>query len=147
MNMACVQSMAVNLFDQYRLLIPPKLKSHQDGPPGQRVLFITDKKESFTVSFEEGMQMRDMLSVSKESANAVSHQCCTDGKYIHQRRSNSATERCAFFHIELEDDDDKTLYLSGQIVVTDKYQWSDGVEPVLMKLLDGIAVCKTKGGG
>jgi hypothetical protein len=23
----------------------------------------------------------------------------------------------------------------------------DGVEPVLMKLLDGIAVCKTKGGG
>lgn len=147
MNMAFVQSTAVNLFDQYRLLIPPKLKSHQDGPPGQRVLFITDKKESFTVSFEEGMQMRDMLSVSKESANAVSHQCCTDGKYIHQRRSNSSTERCAFFHIELEDDDGKTLYLSGQIVVTDKYQWSDGVEPVLMKLLEGIAVCKTKGGG
>lgn len=147
MNMACVQSMAVNLFDQYRLLIPPKLKSHQDGPPGQRVLFITDKKESFTVSFEEGMQMRDMLSVSKESANAVSHQCCTDGKYIHQRRSNSATERCAFFHMELEDDDGKTLYLSGQIVVTDKYQWSDGVEPVLLELLEGIAVCKTKGGG
>lgn len=147
MNMAFVQSTAVNLFDQYHLLIPPKLKSHQDGPPGQRVLFITDKKESFTVSFEEGMQMRDMLSVSKDSANAVSHQCCTDGKYIHQRRSNSATERCAFFHIELEDDDGKTLYLSGQIVVTDKYQWSDGVEPVLMKLLDGIAVCKTKGGG
>lgn len=147
MNMACVQSTAVNLFDQYRLLIPPKLKSHQDGPPGQRVLFITDKKESFTVSFEEGMQMRDMLDVSKDSANAVSHQCCKDGKYIHQRRSSSATERCAFFHMELEDDDGKTLYLSGQIVVTDKYQWSDGVEPVLLELLDGIAVCKTKGGG
>ena len=147
MNMACVQSTSVNLFDQYRLLIPPKLKSHQDGPPGQRVLFITDKKESFNVSFEEGMQMRDMLDVSKDSANAVSHQCCKDGKYIHQRRSNSAIERCAFFHIELEDDDGKTLYLSGQIVVTEKYQWSDGVEPVLMKLLEGIAVCKTKGGG
>ena len=41
MNMACVQSTAVNLFDQYRLLIPPKLKSHQDGPLGRRVLFIT----------------------------------------------------------------------------------------------------------
>ena len=147
MNMACVQSTAVNLFDQYRLLIPPKLKSHQDGPPGQRVLFITDAKETFNVSFEEGMQMRDMLDVSKDSANAVSHQCCTDGKYIHQRRSNSATERCAFFHIELEDNDGKTLYLSGQIVVTDKYQWSDGVEPILMELLEGIAVCKTKGGG
>ena len=147
MNMACMQSTAVNLFDQYRLLIRPKLKSHQDGPPGQRVLFITDAKETFIVSFEEGMQMRDMLDVSKDSANAVSHQCCKDGKYIHQRRSNSATERCAFFHMELEDDDGKTLYLSGQIVVTEKYQWSDGVEPVLMKLLEGIAVCKTKGGG
>ena len=44
MNMARVQSTAVNLFDQYRLLILPKLKSHQDGPPDQRVLFITDKK-------------------------------------------------------------------------------------------------------
>jgi hypothetical protein len=141
MNMAFVQSTAVNLFDQYRLLIPPKLKSHQDGPPGQRVLFITDKKESFTVSFEEGMQMRDMLAVSRESANAVSHQCCKDGKYIHQRRGSGATERCAFFHIELEDDDGKTLYLSGQLVVEKGYQWADGVEPVLMNLLEGITVC------
>ena len=38
MNMACVQSTAVNLFDEYCLLIPPKLKSYQDGPPGQRVI-------------------------------------------------------------------------------------------------------------
>ena len=137
----------IRLFDSFSLVIPPKLKYHTDGLPGHRVLFITDSKETFNVSFEEGMQMRDMLDVSKDSANAVSHQCCTDGKYIHQRRSNSVTERCAFFHIELEDNDGKTLYLSGQIVVTDKYQWSDGVEPVLMKLLEGIAVCKTKGGG
>ena len=147
MNMACVQSTAVNLFDQYRLLIPPKLKSHQDGPPGHRVLFISDAKETFNVSFEEGMQMRDMLSASKESANAVSHQCCTDGKYIHQRRSNSATERCAFFHMELEDEDGKQHCLAGQIVVDKGYQWTDGVEPILMELLEGIAVCKTKGGG
>ena len=68
MNMACVQSTAVNLFDEYCLLIPPKLKSCQDGPPGQMVIY-------------------------------------TD------------------------------------------YTWSDGIEPVLMELLDGIAVCKTKGGG
>ena len=138
---------SVSLFDSFSLVIPPKLSYHTDGLPGHRVLFISDAKKTFNVSFEEGMQMRDMLSVSKESANAVSHQCCADGKYIHQRRSSSATERCAFFHIELEDNDGKTLYLSGQIVVTEKYQWSDGVEPVLMKLLEGIAVCKTKGGG
>ena len=146
MNMACMQSTAVNLFDQYRLLIPPKLKSHQDGQPGQRVLFITDKKESFTVSFEEGATPMDMLP-EKESEQTVRFQCCQDGKYIHQRRSNSATERCAFFHIELEDDDGKTLYLSGQIVVTDKYQWSDGVEPVLMELLAGISLIPMEGEG
>ena len=137
----------VNLFDSFSLVIPPKLKYHTDGLPGHRVLFITDAKETFNVSFEEGMQTQDSSTDSKANAKTVSYQYCKNGKYIHQWRSNSATERCAFFHIELEDNDGKTLYLSGQIVVTDKYQWSDGVEPVLMKLLEGIAVCKTKGGG
>ena len=141
------QKEVVKLFDRFSLVIPPKLKYHTDGLPGHRVLFITDAKETFNVSFEEGMQTQDSSTDSKENAKTVSYQCCKDGKYIHQWRSNSTAERCAFFHIELEDDDGKTLYLSGQIVVTDKYQWSDGVEPVLMKLLEGIAVCKTKGGG
>ena len=147
MTMILQKNKTVRLFDSFSLVIPPKLRYHTDGLPRNRVLFITDAKETFNVSFEEGMQMRDMLAESKESANAVSYQCCKDGKYIHQRRSNSATERCAFFHIELVDDDGKTRYLSGQIVVTGKYQWSDGVEPVLMKLLEGINLCKTKGGG
>ena len=49
MNMACVQGTAVNLFDEYCLLIPPKLKSCQDGPPGRRVMFITDQKENFNI--------------------------------------------------------------------------------------------------
>ena len=141
------QKEVVNLFDRFSLVIPPKLKYHTDGLPGHRVLFITDAKETFNVSFEEGMQTQDSSTDSKANAKTVSYQCCKDGKYIHQQRSNSTAERCAFFHIELEDNDGKTLYLSGQIVVTDKYQWSDGVEPVLMKLLEGIAVCKTKGGG
>ena len=146
MNMACVQSTAVNLFDQYRLLIPPKLKSHQDGPPGQRVLFITDKKESFTVSFEEGATPMDMLP-EKESEQTVRFQCCRDGKYIHLRRRSEKPIPCAYFHIELEDDDGKAYSLPGQMVVYNNYRWTDGVEPILMELLEGIAVCKTKGGG
>ena len=137
----------IRLFDSFSLVIPSKLKYHTDGLPGQRVLFITDAKETFNVSFEEGMQTQDSSTDSKANAKTVSHQCCKDGKYIHQQRSNGTSERCAFFRIELEDEDGKTMYLSGQIVVNDKYQWSDGVEPVLMKLLEGIAVCKTKGGG
>ena len=147
MTMTLQSNREIRLFDSFSLVIPPKLKYHTDGLPGHRVLFISDAKETFNVSFEEGMQMRDMLSASKESANAVSHQCCTDGKYIHQRRSNSATERCAFFHMELEDEDGKQHCLAGQIVVDKGYQWTDGVEPILMELLEGIAVCKTKGGG
>ena len=141
------QKEVVKLFDRFSLVIPPKLKYHTDGLPGHRVLFITDAKETFNVSFEEGMQTQDSSTDSKENAKTVSYQCCKDGKYIHQWRSNSTAKRCAFFHMELEDNDGKTLYLAGQIVVTDKYQWSDGVEPVLMKLLEGIAVCKMKGGG
>ena len=137
----------VSLFDKYSLVIPKGLKWSADGPPGQRVLFITDKKESFTVSFEEGMKPRDMTPDTDKSVPTVSYQCCKDGKYIHQKRNTAGNMTYSYFHIELEDDDGKTLYLSGQIVVTDKYQWSDGVEPVLLELLEGIAVCKTKGGG
>ena len=118
MNMACVQSTAVNLFDQYRLLIPPNLKSYQDGEPGQRVLFISDRKETFSVSFEEGSQMRDMLPPDQQEEKAsVSFQYCKDDKYIHLRRSGEKNDKFAFFHIELEDDDGSTLYLPGQMVV------------------------------
>ena len=41
----------IRLFDSFGLVIPPKLKYHTDGLPGHRVLFITDAKETFNVSF------------------------------------------------------------------------------------------------
>lgn len=147
MNMACVQRTAVNLFDQYRLLIPPKLKSHQDGIPGQRVFFISDKKETVVVSFEEGMKPVDMTPDTDKSVPTVSYQCCKGGKYIHQKRNTAGNMSYSYFHIELEDEDGKQHCLAGQIVVDKGYQWMDSVEPILMELLEGIAVCKTKGGG
>ena len=147
MNMACVQSTAVNLFDQYRLLIPPKLKSHQDGIPGQRIFFISDKKETVVVSFEEGMKPMDMTPDTDKSVPTVSYQCCQDGKYIHQKRNTAGNMSYSYFHIELEDEDGKQHCLAGQIVVDKGYQWTDGIEPILTELLEGIAVCKTKGGG
>ena len=79
MTMTLQPNKTISLFDTYSLVIPPKLRYHTDGLPGHRVLFITDAKETFNVSFEEGMQMRDMLSLSNDSANAVSHQCCKGG--------------------------------------------------------------------
>ena len=131
----------VRLFDKFSLDISAKLRCDEDGIPGRRVLFIADQKDTFTISFEEGMQMWDMLDDTKENSQTVSHQCCMDGKYIHQRRKGGSSDRCAFFHIEVEDDDGKTLHIPGQMVVADDYKWSDGVEPVLMNLLEGITVC------
>jgi hypothetical protein len=132
----------IRLFDKFSLIIPKKLKYHMDGVSGHRVLFVTDQEETINISFEEGMRMSDVLSDTNENAPKVVHRCCRAGKYIHQRHSN--IERCVFFHIELEDDDGKTLYLPGQMVVSENYQWSDGVEPVLLNLLEGIDVCRTK---
>ena len=142
------QKEEVSLFDKFNLVVPPKLKWHQDGILGQRILFISDRKETFSVSFEEGMQIRDMLPPDQQEAKAsVSFQYCKDDKYIHLRRSGEKNDKFAFFHIELEDEDGSTLYLPGQMVVYCEYKWSDGVEPVLIDIMNGFSVCKTKGGG
>lgn len=143
MKIACVQSTAVNLFDEFCLTIPPKLKSYQDGPPGQRVMFITDQKENFNISFEEGMKLLDMISEG-EGVSTVSYQCRQNGKYIHLQRRSQKPIPCAFFHIELNDADGTTHVLPGQMVIYTDYTWSDDVEPVLMELLSGITVCNMK---
>jgi len=44
---------AVSIFDKYSLVIPPNMKWHQDGPHGQIVYFISDKKERVVISFDE----------------------------------------------------------------------------------------------
>ena len=142
------QKEVVRLFDKFSLVVPPKLKWHQDGIPGQRILFISDRKETFSVSFEEGMQIRDMFPPDQqETKSSVSFQYCKDDKYIHLRRSGEKNDKVAFFHIELEDEDGSTLYLPGQMVVFCDYKWSDEVEPVLIDIMNGFSVCKTKGGG
>ena len=58
--MTLLKNQLVNLFDKYTLVIPPRLKCHQDGIPGRRVLFIDDKKGTISVSFEENMKLMDM---------------------------------------------------------------------------------------
>ena len=141
----------VCLFDKYSLVILPELKWWPDGLPGKRVLFITDPQEIFTISFEEGMRLMDTVPDPPDVTPTLSFQCSKDGKRIHQIRSDPQKRKgignYAFFHIELEDDDGSTLYLPGLMTAKAGYQWSDGVEPVLLDILNGVAVCKTKGGG
>ena len=130
----------IRLFDKYSILVPPKHKWHQDGVVGNRCLFIADSKETFNVSFEEGMQMMDMVPDNKNGEPTVSYLCRKEGKYIHLKRNKNGKINCAFFHIELTDKDGNVLCLPGQIVAYADYKWSDGVEPVLLNLLEGISL-------
>jgi len=137
---------AVSIFDKYSLVIPPNMKWHQDGPPGQKVYFISDKKERVVISFDECAQMSDMPPETAMRAFDVSYQYYKDGKYIRQTRNAEGNTTYSFFQIVLEDENGKRHCLSGQIVVEKCYVWSDGVEPVLMELLEGISVCRMEKG-
>lgn len=130
----------INIFDKYRLTMQPKLKCHQDGTPGKRVLFITDHIKSFIVYFEEGMEMYDMRKDTENSMPAVTFQCCKGSKYIHFKRNSGDRTSCGYFHIELEDDDGKVWNLPGQMTVPSGYKWADGIEPVLMEILEGLTI-------
>ncbi len=129
------------LFDKWSLTVPDNLEFHQDGPMGKRVVFITDAKESFCISFEEGMLM---LPQVQSDASSVSFQCRKGGKYIHLRRGNKGRVSFAFFHMELEDKDGRQHTLAGQMVISAHYQWCDGVEPVLLEVLENISVLEGK---
>ena len=128
----------VSLFDKYTLVIPKGLKYHLDGMPGQRVLFITDKKESFNLSFEEGMPLMDLIPANSDSELMITFQACENKKYIHLKRSKNS--RVAFFHIKIEDDDGKTSFLPGQMIVKENYSWNDGIEPIIVDIVKTIAI-------
>ena len=127
----------VCLFDRFCLVIPASLKYHQDELPGNRVLLISNEQESFTVFFEEGMQMTDMLPLNNTEPSC---QYCKNGKYIHQRNVADPMGRCAFFHIELDDEKGRTAYLPGRMTAKSHYPWAEGIEPVLLELMEGLSL-------
>ena len=124
----------IKFFDNFSLALSPKLNYYLDGIAKQRVLFINDKTESFTVSFEESMT--DFPKITTESN--VSYESCKDGKCICLQRKKDGKIDCAFFCIEIKDKDGRKYKLYGQMVVYTDYKWTDGIEPLLLELLDGI---------
>ena len=131
----------VSLTNNNDLLIPQGLICHMDGPPGQRVLFLSDEEEIFTVSFEEGMELMDMRPLEHLSEKPVlTHECSQNGKYIHFRRISNGTGSFAFFHIELIDREGQILRIPGQMTARPDYPWSEGVEPVLLAIMDCITI-------
>ena len=130
----------INLFDKYTVTLPPKLKYHMDGLPGKRVLFITDRYDTFIISFEEGME--NMLSGGAKEDNMSFFEYSENGKSIKVKRTISPDNKSkgyAFFSIEMEDDGKKTE-LNGQMTAQDGYKWSNNIEPILIELLDCINI-------
>ena len=140
MNVIRQSSKTINLFDRYRLILPPGLKYHQDGPLGKRVLFITDCDESFIISFEEDMECIDLTAggLGREQTTCLENRC--GNRYIHQRRIDRCRTSFAFFYIELKDSKGKAVCLPGQMTANQNYMWSEEVEPILIKLLDSISL-------
>lgn len=142
----------VGLFDEFNLCYPAELEVHKDGTSPTQVLFLAANDGSFCISFEEGMTCMDLRESSDFPTSARIHsEHRSGGKYIHQLRTDPNSRpgigNFAFFHMEIPDETGKVHTLSGQMVSSADHRWSEGVEPILLDILDGIAVCKTKGGG
>lgn len=119
----------VCLFGRFNLIISRALKYYQDCVSGKRTLFITDRAESFVISFEEGVQMPDIFQAKSDLLHFQAHK---DGNHIcQQRRPHS---NCAFFCMQIGGAE-----LFGQMTAESRYRWSDGVEPILLELLDGVS--------
>ena len=131
----------IELFDKFLLTIPTKLKHHQDDLSNTKTLFITDRFDSFVISFEEGMA--DMTKPEKDEDGKTTFEYQEDGKYIRFCRSlpeiPNNTGSYAFFSIELECHGEK-IQLNGQMIAKPGYKWSDNIEPTLIIILQGIRI-------
>ncbi len=81
-----LQQTQIWIFERYSLTLPETLVCHQDGLPGRRSVFITDREESFLVTFEEGMSQMDLFSLLMEEKTAKAIGFC-GSKFIFQRRA------------------------------------------------------------
>lgn len=97
MNLVRQDEKTINLFDRYRLILPPALKHHQDGLPGKRVLFITDCEESFDISFEEDMECMDLTAGGLDRERTVCFEHRSGDQYIHQRRIDRRSTNCSSY--------------------------------------------------
>lgn len=120
------------------------------GKPGSKTLFITDAKENVIISFEEGMKCLDIDFQSKDRTT-IEAEYRAGNKYLHQRKLLSVDERklkdWIGFRMEITDGDGTVHTCPGQMSISPMCSQTDGVEPILIELLYGIAVCKVKGGG
>lgn len=131
--------LTINLFDHYTLRSFHKWNYHQDGIPGTRVMFVTNEKDDTLITFDEGMDLEKIFRTPQET-DAVCYHAAKHDKQIHMVRCKEA--HYGFFCIEFSDSMAETRHLPGQIVTSPAYKWSEGMEPVLIELLDSIYLTK-----
>lgn len=146
----CGQYEELCIFNGFSFPLLPGMGYFMDGPPGKRVLFIADECEDILITFEQGMKHLD-ISFQREARTPIYSEYRMDNKYLHQRKPLSTDEKVLKdwigFRMEITEDDGTVHTCPGQLSLSSKYRQMDGVEPILIKLLNGFAVYNTKGGG
>lgn len=126
------------LFDTVAFRLVPRMNYWSDGERGQRVLFISDEKETFTITFEEGAEYPDCRQ-------------CTGYICAEQRIGNVCLRQCrgeqadtlrnvCYFHLEWIDQNGTSHIQPGQMVTDTDYSWADGVEPILLSFLTSLQI-------
>lgn len=138
------------VFNGFQFPLLPGMIYMMDGKPGLRVLHIVDETEKILISFEQGMSCLDIPSQNDERESIYS-EYRMDNKYLHQRKMLSVDEKrlkdWIGFRMEITDDDGTVHICPGQLSLSPTLRQMDGVEPILVMLLNGFAVYNTKGGG
>jgi len=130
----------LQLFDTLRFSILPRLNYWMDGKPGKRTLFIADEEESVVISFEEGSRCLDLANTDVD--HCYEYRC--GSRYLHQARAankeRANARGCIFFHMEITDHAGATHCLPGQMLAPPGYPWAEGVESILIQILNSITI-------
>lgn len=124
------------LFDIVPLCLVPRMNYWSDGEHGRRVLFITDEEETFTISFEEGIEYPDYcrlpgyICAEHQIGNFCLRQC--------RGERREALNNVCVFQIEWTDRNGVVHIQPGQMVTGTDYSWADGVEPVLLSIMTSL---------
>jgi len=118
------------IFDFIPMLPLSGLQYWADGDVGHRVLFITDVRETYTVTFEEGMACMDQGS----APGCIHAEHRSKSIYLHQCRGDH--DNVCFFRLEWTDNSGMAHIQPGQMVTGMDFLWSNGVEPVLLSIVN-----------
>lgn len=137
------------IFNGFQFPILTGMNYMMDGSPGQRVLFISDMNENIIISFEQGMECLDITNAKIDGTACVHSEYRQDNKYLHQLKllsGDKVFKNHIYFHMEIIDNIGAVHICPGQMILSANFKQADKIEPILIKLLNGFAVSKMKGG-